>query len=113
MQTAIVSQHPDVDETLRRYVLRRLSGAMNRLSRRVQTITVRLKKSKTLDASRQCVLEVQLEGQAPLVIETQGSNWLSTIDQAIESAARAVRRELKTTLQGVRTLHLLKGPYAS
>lgn len=42
MKTEIVARHPEIDETLRRYVLRRVRSAINRLSTQIKNITVKL-----------------------------------------------------------------------
>lgn len=114
MKTEIVARHPEIDETLRRYVLRRVRSAINRLSTQIKNITVKLDRHYAKQADqRNCVIEIRIDGQAPLIVDSAGPHWLSAIDQAVESAARAVRRQLKHTLHQVTPLQLLKGQHAS
>ncbi|HEX4855616.1 MAG TPA: HPF/RaiA family ribosome-associated protein [Limnobacter sp.] len=115
MNTEIVARHPEVDDMLRRYVLRRVRSAINRLSGKIRNITVKLdRRAMAPPEQRNCVIEISIEGQAsPVIVDSQGPHWLSAIDQAVESAARAVRRSLKHTLHRVTPLHLLKGQHAS
>lgn len=114
MKTEIVARHPEIDETLRRYVLRRVRSAINRLSTQIKNITVKLDRhSAKLTDQRNCVIEIRIDGQAPVIVDSAGPHWLSAIDQAVESAARAVRRQLKHTLHQVTPLQLLKGQHAS
>ena len=114
MKTEIVAKHPEIDETLRRYVLRRMRFAINQLSTQIKNVTVKLDRSKTTQADqRNCVIEIRIDGQAPVIINSAGPHWLSAIDQAVELAARAVRRQLKNTLYKVPHLQLLKGQHAS
>jgi len=92
MKTEIVARHPEIDETLRRYVLRRVRSAINRLSTQIKNITVKLDRHSAKQADqRNCVIEIRIDGQAPLIVDSAGPHWLSAIDQAVESAARAVR----------------------
>jgi len=114
MNTEIVAKHPEIDDTLRRYVLRRMGTAVSRLSNQIKNITVKLdrRKAKQVD-QRSCVIEIRIDGQAPVIVNSAGPHWLSAIDKAIESAARAVRRQLKHTLHQVTPLQLLKGQHAS
>lgn len=114
MNTEIVAKHPEIDDTLRRYVLRRMGSAISRLSIQIKNITVKLdgRKAKQIE-QRSCVIEIQIDGQAPVIVNSAGPHWLSAIDQAVESAARAVRRQLKHTLHQVTPLQLLKGQHAS
>ena len=115
MKTEIVARHPEIDETLRRYVLRRVRSAINRLSTQIKNITVKLDRHSAQQADqRNCVIEIRIDGQeAPLIVDSAGPHWLSAIDQAVESAARAVRRQLKHTLHQVTPLQLLKGQQKS
>ncbi|WP_421831644.1 HPF/RaiA family ribosome-associated protein [Limnobacter sp.] len=115
MKTEIVARHPEIDETLRRYVLRRVRSAINRLSTQIKNITVKLDRHSAQQADqRNCVIEIRIDGQeAPLIVDSAGPHWLSAIDKAVESAARAVRRQLKHTLHRVAPLQLLKGQHAS
>jgi len=114
MKTEIVARHPEIDETLRRYVLRRVRSAINRLSTQIKNITVKLDRHSAKQADqRNCVIEIRIDGQAPLIVDSAGPHWLSAIDQAVESAARAVRRQLKHTLHQVTPLQWLKGHHAS
>ncbi|WP_306481191.1 HPF/RaiA family ribosome-associated protein [Limnobacter sp.] len=115
MKTEIVARHPEIDETLRRYVLRRVRSAINRLSTQIRNITVKLDRHSAQQADqRNCVIEIRIDGQeAPLIVDSAGPHWLSAIDKAVESAARAVRRQLKHTLHQVTPLQLLKGQHAS
>ena len=114
MKTEIVARHPEIDETLRRYVLRRVRSAINRLSAQIKNITVKLDRHSAQQADqRNCVIEIRIDGQAPVIVDSAGPHWLSAIDQAVESAARAVRRQLKHTLHQVTPLQLLKGQHAS
>ena len=114
MKTEIVARHPEIDETLRRYVLRRVRSAINRLSTQIKNITVKLDRHSAKQADqRNCVIEIRIDGQAPVIVDSAGPHWLSAIDQAVESAARAVRRQLKHTLHQVTLLQLLKGQHAS
>lgn len=115
MKTEIVARHPEIDETLRRYVLRRVRSAINRLSTQIKNITVKLDRHPAQQADqRNCVIEIRIDGQeAPLIVDSAGPHWLSAIDKAVESAARAVRRQLKHTLHQVTPLQLLKGQHAS
>ncbi|KYP11331.1 MAG: hypothetical protein A0129_08060 [Limnobacter sp. CACIAM 66H1] len=114
MKTEIVARHPEIDETLRRYVLRRVRSAINRLSTQIKNITVKLDRHSAKQADqRNCVIEIRIDGQAPVIVDSAGPHWLSAIDQAVESAARAVRRQLKHTLHQVTPLQLLKGQHAS
>lgn len=114
MKTEIVARHPEIDDTLRRYVLRRMGTAISRLSNQIRNITVKLdrRKAQRVD-QRSCVIEIRIDGQAPVIVDSAGPHWLSAIDQAVESAARAVRRQLKHTLHQVTPLQLLKGQHAS
>ncbi|WP_370261015.1 HPF/RaiA family ribosome-associated protein [Limnobacter sp.] len=115
MNTHIVAKHPDIDETLRRYVQRRLRSAIMRLSNQIKNITVKLDRLKNPENGQQrnCVIEIRIDGQDTVVVDGAGPHWLSAIDTAIETAARAVRRKLKTTLRNVAHLQLLKGQHAS
>ena len=114
MNTEIVARHPEIDDTLRRHVLRRVRSAINRLSTQIKNITVKLDRHSAKQADqRNCVIEIRIDGQAPLIVDSAGPHWLSAIDQAVESAARAVRRQLKHTLHQVTPLQLLKGQHAS
>lgn len=115
MKTEIVARHPEIDETLRRYVLRRVRSAINRLSTQIKNITIKLDRHSAQQADqRNCVIEIRIDGQeAPLIVDSAGPHWLSAIDKAVESAARAVRRQLKHTLHRVAPLQLLKGQHAS
>ncbi|WP_341236731.1 HPF/RaiA family ribosome-associated protein [uncultured Limnobacter sp.] len=115
MNTEIVARHPEIDDTLRRYVLRRVRSAINQLSTQIKNITVKLDRRTAQQADqRNCVIEIRIDGQAPVIVDSAGSHWLSAIDQAVESAARAVRRQLKHTLHQVTPhLQLLKGQHAS
>lgn len=114
MNTEIVAKHPEIDDTLRRYVLRRMGSAISRLSMQIKNITVKLDRRKAQQVDqRSCVIEIRIDGQAPVIVNSAGPHWLSAIDQAVESAARAVRRQLKHTLHQVTPLQLLKGQHAS
>lgn len=114
MKTEVVGQHPEIDDTLRRYVLQRMRSSINRLSTQIKNITVKLGRSKAKQADqRNCVIEIRFDGQAPVIINSAGPHWLSAIDQAVELAARAVRRQLKHTFTRVPHLQLLKGQHAS
>ncbi|HEX4843710.1 MAG TPA: HPF/RaiA family ribosome-associated protein [Limnobacter sp.] len=115
MNTAIVAKHPEIDDTLRRYVQRRIRVAISRLSHQIKNITVKLDKprSQAQGQQRNCVIEIRIDGQETVVVDSAGPHWLSAIDAAIENAARAVRRKLKTTLHNVAHLQLLKGQHAS
>lgn len=114
MNTEIVAKHPEIDDTLRRYVLRRMGTAISRLSNQIKNITVKLDRRKAQQVDqRSCVIEIRIDGQAPVVVNSAGPHWLSAIDKAVESAARAVRRQLKHTLHRVTPLQLLKGQHAS
>ncbi|MEW6205325.1 MAG: HPF/RaiA family ribosome-associated protein [Pseudomonadota bacterium] len=114
MNTEIVARHPEIDDTLRRYVLRRVRSAINQLSTQIKNITVKLDRRTAKQADqRNCVIEIRIDGQAPVIVDSAGPHWLSAIDQAVESAARAVRRQLKNTLHRVTPLQLLKGQHAS
>lgn len=114
MNTEIVAKHPEIDDTLRRYVLRRMGTAISRLSTQIKNITVKLDRRKAQEVDqRSCVIEIRIDGQAPVIVNSAGPHWLSAIDKAVESAARAVRRQLKTTLHQVTPLQLLKGQHAS
>lgn len=115
MNTEIVARHPEVDDTLRRYVLMRVRSAINLLSSQIRNIKVRLdRRTANQVDQRNCVIEISIDGQAaPLIIDSEGPHWLIAIDQAVESAARAVRRKLKHTLHRVTPLPLLKGQHAS
>ena len=114
MNTEIVAKHPEIDDTLRRYVLRRMGTAISRLSNQIKDITVKLDRRKAQQVDqRSCVIEIRIDGQAPVVVNSAGPHWLSAIDKAVESAARAVRRQLKHTLHRVTPLQLLKGQHAS
>jgi putative sigma-54 modulation protein len=114
MNTEIVAKHPEIDDTLRRYVLRRMGTAISRLSTQIKNITVKLDRRKARQVDqRSCVIEIRIDGQAPVIVNSAGPHWLSAIDKAVESAARAVRRQLKHTLHQVTPLQLLKGQHAS
>ena len=114
MNTEIVAKHPEIDDTLRRYVLRRMGTAISRLSTQIKNITVKLDRRKARQVDqRSCVIEIRIDGQAPVIVNSAGPHWLSAIDKAVESAARAVRRQLKHTLHRVTPLQLLKGQHAS
>ena len=114
MKTEIVAKHPEVDDILRRYVLQRMRSAIHRLSAQIKNITVKLDRSKATQADqRSCVIEIRIDGQEPVIINSAGPHWLSAIDQAVELAARAARRQLKHTLYKVPRLQLLKGQHAS
>lgn len=114
MNTEIVAKHPEIDDTLRRYVLRRMGTAISRLSNQIKNITVKLDRRKAQQVDqRSCVIEIRIDGQAPVIVNSAGPHWLSAIDKAVESAARAVRRQLKHTLHRVTPLQLLKGQHAS
>ena len=114
MNTEIVAKHPEIDDTLRRYVLRRMGTAISRLSNQIKNITVKLDRRKARQVDqRSCVIEIRIDGQAPVIVNSAGPHWLSAIDKAVESAARAVRRQLKHTLHRVTPLQLLKGQHAS
>jgi len=114
MNTEIVAKHPEIDDTLRRYVLRRMGTAISRLSNQIKNITVKLDRRKARQVDqRSCVIEIRIDGQAPVIVNSAGPHWLSAIDKAVESAARAVRRQLKHTLHQVTPLQLLKGQHAS
>ena len=114
MNTEIVANHPEIDDTLRRYVLRRMGTAISRLSDQIRNITVKLDRRKAQQVDqRSCVIEIRIDGQAPVIVNSAGPHWLSAIDKAVESAARAVRRQLKHTLHRVTPLQLLKGQHAS
>ena len=114
MNTEIVAKHPEIDDTLRRYVLRRMGTAISRLSNQIRNITVKLDRRKAQQVDqRSCVIEIRIDGQAPVIVNSAGPHWLSAIDKAVESAARAVRRQLKHTLHRVAPLQLLKGQHAS
>lgn len=114
MNTEIVAKHPEIDDTLRRYVLRRMGTAISRLSNQIKNITVKLDRRKAQQVDqRSCVIEIRIDGQAPVIVNSAGPHWLSAIDKAVESAARAVRRQLKHTLHRVTQLQLLKGQHAS
>ena len=114
MNTEIVARHPEIDDTLRRYVLHRVRSAINQLSTQIKNITVKLDWPSAKQADqRNCVIEIRIDGQAPVIVDSAGPHWLSAIDQAVESAARAVRRQLKHTLHQVTPLQLLKGQHAS
>lgn len=114
MNTEIVAKHPEIDDTLRRYVLRRMGTAISRLSNQIRNITVKLDRREAQQVDqRSCVIEIRIDGQAPVIVNSAGPHWLSAIDKAVESAARAVRRQLKHTLHRVTPLQLLKGQHAS
>ena len=114
MNTEIVARHPEIDDTLRRYVLRRVRSAINQLSTQIKNITVKLdRRTAALPEQRNCMIEIRINGQAPVIVNSDGPHWLSAIDLAVESAARAVRRQLKHTLHQVTPLQLLKGQHAS
>lgn len=115
MNTEILTRHPEVDDTLRRYVLQRLRGAMRQMSHRIKAVKIKLGALKTQgdQAQRNCVIEIEIDGQPPVVVNSDGPHWLQAIDKAVESAARAIRRKLKATLRGVTPVYLIQGKHAS
>lgn len=114
MNTEIVARHPEIDDTLRRYVLRRLRSTLGKVSAQIKNVTVKLERHASAQtAEPNCVIEIRIDGQSTLIVDSAGPHWLSAIDKAVESAARAIRRLLKHTLHQVNPLQLLKGQHAS
>ena len=104
MKTSILSRHQEIDETLKRYVQQRIQSALKLLITQVQGITVHLSAEHSADGSRQkaCEIEIDVGQSTPVVVKKNTPHWLSAIDQAVEAAARAVRRQLAS---GLKTLH--------
>jgi ribosomal subunit interface protein len=103
MKTSILSRHQEVDETIKRYVHQRIQSALKLLITQVQDITVHLSAEHAADGSRQkaCEIEIQLGENQLVVVKSNTSHWLAAIDQAVEAAARAVRRKLSQTLKTI------------
>lgn len=110
MKTSILSRHTEVDDTLRRYVHTRIQSALQVLITRVVGITVQLKAENGLSGPRQktCEIEIQLGDNQTVVVKSGTSHWLAAIDQAVEAAARAVRREVGRGMAPLKPL-LVKG----
>lgn len=103
MKTSILSRHQEIDETLKRYVRKRIQSALKLLITQVQGITVHLSAGNSADGSRQkaCEIEIQLGENQLVVVKSETSHWLAAIDLAVESAARAVRRKMSQTLKTI------------
>jgi len=98
VKTSIFSLHQEVDDTLKRYVQRRLQSALSTLVTQVQGVTVHLKTQNSAQGVREhaCEITVEIKDQPVLVIQRNTSHWLAAIDQAVEAAARALRRLLRS-----------------
>lgn len=103
MKTSILSRHQEIDETLKRYVQQRIQSALKLLITQVQGVTVHLSAEHAADGTRQkaCEIEIQLGGNQLVVVKSETSHWLAAIDQAVEAAARAVRRKVSQTLKTI------------
>ncbi|NJM32101.1 MAG: HPF/RaiA family ribosome-associated protein [Limnobacter sp.] len=99
MKPAILSSHNEIDDTLKRYVENKICTALSVMLSRIKSIVVKLNSLKgSAGAARGCDIEIALDNNQTLVIHSQTSHWLAAIDEAVASAARALRRELKNQL---------------
>lgn len=96
MKTLIQTRHQEIDETLRRYILQRVKSALSILVNNVSAVLVKLNSNSDPagDKFKVCEIEITVQGHELVFVSSQTTHWLAAIDQAVEAAARAVRRTI-------------------
>lgn len=113
MKTSILSKHREIDETLKRYINQRIQTVLTQLSTQVSHVVVKLGSNREVDESqsKQCDIEIAIGDNEVITVNSKRAYWLAAIDQAIEHAARAIRRALanhRKTVQSALVLPLSK-----
>lgn len=108
MQTSILTRHHEVDDTLRRYVLQRIQTSLSLLIGNIKSVVIKLgtQASNSGEKLKACDIEISVNGTEMVVVSSQTTHWLAAIDQAVEAAARAVRRKLGQVKKKPRFLKL-------
>lgn len=108
MQTSILTRHHEVDDTLRRYVLQRIQTSLSLLIGSIKSVVIKLgtQASNSGEKLKACDIEISVNGTEMVVVSSQTTHWLAAIDQAVEAAARAVRRKLGQVKKKPRFLKL-------
>ena len=96
MKTLIQTRHQEIDDTLRRYILNRVKSALSILVNNVSNVLVKLNSNACPEGGKLkvCEIVVTVQGHELVVASGQRTHWLAAIDQAVEAAARAVRRTI-------------------
>ncbi len=96
MQVRVYSPNLDIDRELREHVERRINFALDRLSRHVNWVGIRLGDlSTSQNANKQCKVQISLDGGATLSVEHFDGNIFNSVAGAADQAARAVSRHLQ------------------
>ncbi len=95
MQVRVYSSNLDINRELRDHVERRISFALDRMSKHVNWVGIRLGDlSSARPANKQCTIQISLDGGATLSVEHFDSSILESVVGAADRAAKAVSRHL-------------------
>ncbi|MFT3734841.1 MAG: HPF/RaiA family ribosome-associated protein [Rhodocyclaceae bacterium] len=105
MQITIHAHNLALDDSIRPRVERRALSALSRLETHIRRLAVHIEdiNGPRGGVDKRCVVQVQLMGTAPVVIQETGSDLPSVVDRALTRAGHTVGRNVERTQKASRT----------
>ncbi|MCL1887092.1 MAG: HPF/RaiA family ribosome-associated protein [Betaproteobacteria bacterium] len=96
MTPTIITKGVKASESLRAYIIERLSFMMKRAQNSIHDITVRLTDLNGTDGStdKRCLIHVKLPGMPPIVVTGLSADITSAIDMAADRVSKVINRAL-------------------
>lgn len=104
MQPTIIARRIAIGAEIRSYVAHRLGFALDRSRHRIRAVTVRLmdRNGHRGGVDKLCRIQVEVDGQAPLVVSDVAGDLRAAIDGAAHRAAQALARTLRRSVAPLR-----------
>lgn len=104
MQPTIIARRIAIGAEIRSYVAHRLGFALDRSRHRIRAVTVRLmdRNGHRGGVDKLCRIQVEVDGQAPLVVSDVAGDLRAAIDGAAHRAAQALSRALRRSVAPLR-----------
>ncbi len=101
MKTQIQTHECEIDDLLRRYIFQSIQTALSTVSTQIKVVCVKLttRFEHSGDSTKLCSIQIMVHNSMWISANSETTYWLSTIDRAVQAAARATRREINRPLK--------------
>jgi len=104
MKPKIIARRIDIGADIRQYIAHRLGFALDRSRHRIRAVTVRLmdRNGHRGGVDKLCRIQVDVDGQPPLVVSDVAGDLRAAIDGAAHRAAQVLTRALRRSVAPLR-----------
>jgi len=95
MQTTIHSSDFALTDALENFIKQQVGQSMTKCSDRVESLIVRLKEINGPQHDKECIVEVKLAQQPPIVVSKRNADAYASIRSALSRASRTTLRRVK------------------